>query len=155
MNCSDVPSVKERVSIIRAATESDIPRMVEMGLRFHANSPYKNHLPSNPEQMAKLGEQLLKIGGMLVSEVDGQIVGMLGYALFPHFISGELVCGEAFWWVEPGYRGEGQKLMQEAERLARAAGAKKMQMIAPDERVGKLYKRFGYEFVESAYQKTL
>jgi hypothetical protein len=26
---------------------------------------------------------------------------MLGYVIFPHFLSGELVAGEVFWWVEP------------------------------------------------------
>jgi GNAT superfamily N-acetyltransferase len=80
---------------------------------------------------------------------------MLGYVLFPHFLSGELVAGEVFWWVEPGFRGEGLKLLRAAETRSRAAGAKYLQMIAPNDRVAAVYKRLDYSFVEAAYQKLL
>lgn len=141
--------------LIRPATEADIPRMVEMGQRFHDETTYQKHLPSNPEQMHKIGKQLIDLDGLLVSEREGKIVGMIGFVVFPHFLSGELVCGEAFWWVDPEYRGEGIRLMREAEKSACARGAKKMQMIAPTDQVGHVYQRLGYEFVESAYQKSL
>jgi GNAT superfamily N-acetyltransferase len=63
--------------------------------------------------------------------------------------------GEVFWWVEPEHRGEGVKLLREAEKRAKHAGAQTMQMIAPTDKVAGLYQRFGYEFVEAAYQKSL
>lgn len=129
--------------------------MVEMGQRFHEETAYKKHLPSNPEQMSKIGHQLLAMNGLLVSEREGLVVGMIGYVVFDHFLSGEKVSGEVFWWVEPEHRGEGIKLMREAEKRSLAAGAKKMQMIAPTDQVGAVYQRMGYEFVETAYQKTL
>lgn len=141
--------------MIRAAYLGDIPRLVEMGQRFHRETAYSDHLKANPEQMRMMAEKILKDDGWLVSERDGQICGMIGIVLFPHFLSGEMIAGEVVWWVEPEYRGEGVKLMRAAEKRAKASGAKRMQMIAPTDQVAAVYRRLGYDFVESAYQKTL
>jgi GNAT superfamily N-acetyltransferase len=141
--------------VIRTAIEDDIPRLVEMGRRFRAESSYSKYLADNPERMAQLGRQLLAGNGLLVLERDGAVIGMLGYIVHSHFISGEVVAGEVFWYVEPEYRGEGLKLVDEAKRRARLVGAKYLQMIAPSERVARLYRHLGYEFVESTHQITL
>jgi GNAT superfamily N-acetyltransferase len=141
--------------MIRAATADDVPRLVEMGRRFRSETGYAKVLAENPAKMAELATQLAATGGLLVSERNGALVGMLGYVIYPHFISGETTCNEAFWWVEPEHRGEGVKLLREAEKRAKEAGAKNMAMIAPNDRVANLYRRMGYEFVESAYQRTL
>lgn len=129
--------------------------MVEMGRRFREHSTYAKFLADNPEKMAELGRNLLKQGGILVAEKDGQIVGMLGYILHEHFISGEKFCGEVFWWVDEQHRGPGVELLKAAESAARAAGAKQMQMIAPTKRVEAAYRYLGYQYVEATYQKAL
>lgn len=126
-----------------------------MGTRFRRETDYRNHLTENPLMMARLATQLIQVGVLLVSERAGELVGMIGLALFDHFLSAERIAGEVFWWVEPEQRGEGVKLLRAAEQHAKAAGAIRLQMIAPDDRVGGLYLRLGYGFVESAYQKTL
>lgn len=141
--------------MIRNAIDGDLDRLVEMGLRFHGETDYKDHLKANPEQMRAIAKQLADAGGLLVSERSGVVVGMIGFVLFPHFLSGEVVAGEVFWWVEPEHRGEGIKLLKEAEKRAESAGASRMQMIAPNDHVATVYKRLGYEFVESAYQRSL
>lgn len=141
--------------MIRLACESDVPRLVEMGLRFRRETGYCQHLAESAGNMAQTATRLIESGGVLVSERAGQIVGMIGIFLFPHFLSGEMTAGEVFWWVEPEHRGEGIKLLREAEKQARERGAVKLQMIAPTAKVAALYERLGYEFVESAYQRTL
>lgn len=142
--------------MIRRATDADIPRLVEMGRRFLKESPYHRHIAENPQQMAELGRQLMKnAGGLLISEHDGQITGMFGFVVYDHFMSGERVAGEVFWWVEPEARGDGVKLLRTAEQEARNAGAKAMQMIAPDEHVAGFYARLGYIPVEMTYQRSL
>jgi GNAT superfamily N-acetyltransferase len=141
--------------MIRAATSADVPRLVEMGRRFRSETGYAKVLAENPAKMAELATQLAALGCLLVSERAGQLVGMLGFLIFPHFMSGEITATETFWWVEPESRGEGLKLLREAEKRAREAGAEKMAMIAPNDRIANLYKRLGYEFVEAAYQRTL
>ena len=141
--------------MIRLAGEADIPRLVEMGKRFRGSTTYAGHIAENLDRMANTAARLAATDGVLVSERDGRIVGMLGYILFDHFLSGELIAGEVFWWVEPEHRGDGVRLLFEAEKRARAAGALRMQMIAPTDRVAAVYQKLGYEFVEAAYQKTL
>jgi GNAT superfamily N-acetyltransferase len=142
-------------AMIRPATKADIPRMVEMGEHFRKESSYNDYLAKNPEKMATLAQTLIDADGVLLAERDGNVVGMIGYILHDHFISGEKFAGEVFWWVEPQYRGEGIKLMREAEKRARLAGAKHMQMIAPNEKVALVYERLDYEFVEATYQRSL
>lgn len=145
--------VCECAILIRLAKEFDIPRLVQMGQRFREETTYGQHINDNPEQMAKTAKQLIAMNTLLVSERQGKIVAMLGYIVYPHFLSGETVAGEVFWWSE--VLGEGIKLLKEAEKLAKKAGAKRMQMIAPNEKVGSFYERMGYQFVESTFQATL
>lgn len=126
-----------------------------MGLRFRRESEYHSLVGENAEKMTELAAQLTRSGWLLVSDRGGRLVGMLGYIVYPHFLSGELVAGEVFWWVEPEHRGEGVKLLRAAEDRARTSGAKHLQMIAPNDRVAGLYKRLEYSFVEAAYQRAL
>jgi len=126
-----------------------------MGRRFREESSYSKYLADNPERMAVLGKHLLLSDGLLVAEKDGKIIGMLGFIIHSHFISGETVAGEVFWWMEPEHRGDGLKLLDETKRRARLAGAKYLHMIAPSERVARLYKHLHYEFVESTFQINL
>lgn len=140
---------------IRLARADEVERLVEMGERFHRESTYKEHVTHNHEQMIALATQLVAAGNILVMEFEGELVGMIGFMVLPHFLSGEVLGMEVFWWLEPEHRGEGRRLLKAAEDLARERGAKRMQMIAPNERVAVLYRRMKYQFVESAYQKTL
>lgn len=141
--------------MIRDATLADIPRMVEMGQHFRKQTSYDKFLSDSPETMKKLGETLIERNGLIVSEERGEVIGMLGFIIYEHFISGDLTAGEVFWFVEPQHRGSGIRLMKEMERRARSAGAKNMQMVAPSWKVAKFYKRSGFELMEMSYQRTL
>jgi GNAT superfamily N-acetyltransferase len=141
--------------MVRAATEQDIPRIISMGHRFNAESPYKTKLLASAPAMRVLAGKLIPQGWILMLEVEGEPVGMIGFYVYPHFLSGEIVAGEIFWWVEPEHRGAGKQLLRAAEDEARRCGAKSMQMIAPDPRVGKLYERIGYTYLETSYQRNL
>jgi hypothetical protein len=70
-------------AMIRLACGADIPRLVEMGLRFRRESEYVDVLAENADKMTQLATQFANSGCLVVSERDGQIVGMLGYVLFP------------------------------------------------------------------------
>lgn len=145
----------EQRSSVRAAVIADIPRILEMGHRFNAESPYRSVLQVTDTAMELLAHKLIPSGWLLLSEVGGEPVGMIGFYVYAHFLSGEIVAGEIFWWVEPEHRGAGRELLKVAENEARRCGAKSMQMIAPDPRVGKLYERIGYKYIESSYQRDL
>ena len=93
----------------------------------------------------------------IVLETGGRVVGMIGLAVLPHFMSGELVASELFWWVEPeARRGTGGvRLLRRAESWARSTQAVRMQMIAPTAHVAKFYQALGYVPMEVAYQGSL
>jgi hypothetical protein len=141
--------------LIRDAQMSDVPRIVEMGRHFLKGSTYEKHLSENPDRMAELAEKLISVNGLIVSQQGSDVMGMLGWILHSHFISGDLMAGEVFWWTEPEMRGDGIRLLKEAERRAIAAGAKSFQMIAPNDKVANVYKRLGFDFVEATWQKSL
>ena len=145
--------------MIREAKLVDVTQLVEMGRRFIAESTYKQYLLENPKQLRVLAEQIISNpnGVILVSEAEGKLTGMLALITFPHPFSGELVAGEVFWWVAPEAREgrTGLKLMRKAEKIAVELGARKMQMVAPTERIARLYERLGYKKVESTYQTGL
>lgn len=144
--------------MIRQADLADVPALVKLGCRFIAETSYVQHIATNPEQQARLLEELVlgERSTVLVAERDGAVVGMIGFIVYGHFVSGEVVAGEVFWWVNPDQRGSlGVRLLKAAEQWARDMGASKVQMIAPTERVGQIYAALGYQAVETTYQRSL
>jgi GNAT superfamily N-acetyltransferase len=92
---------------------------------------------------------------ILVSGSDATITGMIAMLAYDHPFSGERMAFEVVWWVEPEARGDGVRLLRAAEDWAMEQGIGKMQMVAPNERVGALYERLGYLPVETSYQRSL
>jgi len=134
-----------------------VPALVVMGQQFAQTAMYRDVLRENPEQMAIVAGNLIdhESGAILVLERDGILVGMIGLVCTPHFLSGDMYAGEVFWWVTPGQRGDGVRLLRAAESWAIERGAKTLQMIAPTERVGHFYARMGFTRTEISYQKEL
>lgn len=143
---------------IREAREADIPQLVEMGLRFISEGPYREKIKQNPERLSSLTEMLItnSDGKIFVLERGSKLTGMIGLLVYLHPMSGEWVAGELAWWVEPNSRGSsGVRLLKRAERWAREAGAEILQMIAPSEHVASFYVRMGYEHIEDIYHLRL
>lgn len=145
--------------VIRSASFSDIPQVVEMGRRFLASTEYRGRIAENTNQMAHVASFLLQAPdrALFVAERAGRLVGMIGLVLFPQPLSGELMAGEWFWWVEPDARHgrAGHRLLKQAEDWARESGAAALQMIAPNAEVERIYATRGYERVEVSYQRRL
>jgi GNAT superfamily N-acetyltransferase len=145
--------------VIRPALESDIPRLLEMGSRSLREGPYKGKIIDNPEVAAALAFQVIKNqqGQVLVAEEGGQLIGLLGYAIFPHYYTGEKTAAEIMWWVEPEHRRSftALALFRRAEAEARQAGCATMQFTAPTEEVARAYEKMGYTALEVAYYKDL
>lgn len=141
---------------IRAATLEDVPTLVQMGCRQLA-ALYDGIIAQNPAQLDTLTTHLITspTGVVFVAEEAGALVGMIGLVSYPHHLSAAPTVGEVAWWVEPHARGVGLQLLNRAERWAVEMGATQIQMVAPTERVGRLYQRRGYQAVETSYLKPL
>jgi GNAT superfamily N-acetyltransferase len=142
--------------MIRAAVEADLDALVTLGAQFHQEH-YAGFLPCNAVQFRSIGAHLIENphGTLLVLERAGERIGMLGAMLITHPLSGEWICSELFWYARPAARGDGVKLLKAATEWARSNGARKLQMVAPNDRVGEFYARCGFEKVETAWQLTL
>lgn len=85
--------------------------------------------------------------------------GGIGAVICPDLNNGQLTAVECFWYVKPGNRGDGLRLLRAYEQWARTAGAVRIVMVhlcslAPDS-LGRLYERRGYKKVEVNYIKNL
>ena len=143
---------------LREARPADVPRLVEMGTHFIATTQYRTKLATNVRALAETMRRLIAIpqAVLIVAEYQGDLIGMLAVVAVEHPLSGETTASEMFWWVEPAYRGRlGLYLLRAGEAWAQSRGATRIQMIAPDERVAKLYRRRGYSRLEEVYQRTL
>ena len=143
--------------MIRPATIEDIPQIVSMGRAFLSSTPYREALVENIDQIAATSRFLIESDQGVIFVVDEQdgLSGMIGMLLFRHHFSGELVAGELVWWMDHEHRGTGVRLLKQAEQWAARNGAQRIQMIAPNEDVGRIYQRLGYAPIETAYQRTL
>jgi len=143
--------------MIRQARQDDRERLLEMGMRFVAETEYRDLISAKPERIAATIDHVLGLpdGVVLVSENGKGVNGMIGLMAYDHPFSGERTAFEVVWWVDPEARGDGVRLLYAAEKWALAQGAKAIQMVAPNERVGNLYARMGYRPVETSYQRSL
>jgi N-acetylglutamate synthase-like GNAT family acetyltransferase len=148
------------IMTVRTATEQDIAKVVEMGREFLMSGPYKGQLEDNPTAATIFAYSILRNmnGRILVSEGEHGVNGVFAFIVAPHFLSGEMTAMELIWYVEPAARAGGisLKLLAEAENMARELGVKRMQLTAPSEEVGNLYRYCGgYKKMEVTYQRTL
>ena len=143
--------------MIRRATTDDVPRLIEMGQRFTQETEYRGLVEVNPEKLADTLNAMLTspVNAVFVSSAGGALTGLLLAVVYENPFSGDLTGSELAWWVEPEARGDGLRLLKAAEAWAIDAGATRMQMVAPNERVGALYKRLGYTPLETAFQRSL
>lgn len=143
-------------AVIRRAEPADLPRVVRLGLRFLAEI-YPGKLVPNPDRMARTVRWLLEddTRALFVSDHDGEVTGMLGLFVYEHPMSGEQTASEMFWYVEPGHRGHGLRLLKAARDWAKASGAITIQMVAPGHDVERLYRQLGYEKIETSYVGVL
>jgi GNAT superfamily N-acetyltransferase len=142
---------------IRPATVDDIPRLVEMGVAFLAESIYGKWFQPVPTLVEAVVRQTLEHGAgfVAVSGVNGApLVGMIGILLGPHSFTGALIASEIAWYVEPRWRGStiGPRLLVAAREWATTNGATMLQLVAPTKsRLGQYLEHIGYEAAETAY----
>lgn len=141
------------MSDVRRATLDDIPAMLSMAKKFIGKA-WDGTVPYNEKTCEKLLAGLTEVGILLITE-DG--LGMIGVAIHPwHFNEDVLTSTELFWWCEG--KG-GPQLREEAERLAKKAGAKSFNMGRMhgmrDAALDRLYRSKGFEPHEHIYIKEL
>jgi GNAT superfamily N-acetyltransferase len=130
-------------------------------MAFATDEHYSGFLLADWDSMRSYLAEVITAPSSAILVSDGAakfetITGMAGVQVQPHPMSGETVANELFWYVLPRHRdGTGRQLMKAVETWARENNAAKLQMTAPDDRISRLYERYGFQRVETTYQKAL
>jgi GNAT superfamily N-acetyltransferase len=146
--------------LIRKALAKDLDRIVELGMRSLEDGPYAGIIKKDPKQAMQTALSVLaaQAGEILLYEDDDErVIGLLAFVIYPQIFTGESVANELMWYVEPDRRagGAGTKLLWAAEEEAKKMGAQYFGVTSPTDGVSAVYKRFGYQQIETAFLKRL
>ena len=138
--------------MIRRATLSDVPRIVQLGRKFHAYSIWRD-LPYDLEAVARTAYSMVKNEDGAVFLSDDGLCGGLINALY--FSPSHRIAVELFWYAPT----EGKELREAFEAWAVERGADAIQFSAlADDRRGateRLYRMAGYNPVETVLMKRV
>lgn len=92
---------------------------------------------------------------LVTARYDGVIVGYFVMNVMPHpSRQAEISAYEEGWYIHPAFRGQGARLLKEAEQYAGELGAAKLYVNMPL-RAEKLMNRKGYKMDEVTYVKEI
>jgi hypothetical protein len=132
------------------ATAADVPRIVDLGARFHAYSCHRG-IPFDAEAFRGVAERLVEGGAVFLSD-DGMCGGLVSPLYFNPAFS---VAVELFWYAPNGGKG----LREEFEAWAEEQGVSAIQFSAMADdhlpAVTRLYRRAGYAPIETLFLKRL
>lgn len=140
---------------VRTATEADIPALIAMGRKMHAESPRFKSLAFSAEKCEALIRRLLDPlpqppGTVLVAVEGPQVVGMMGGFVVEHFFSHDRYASDLVVYVAPGHRGGSAfvRLVFAFEDWAASRGACEIVLgvsteLNPEATVA-MYERLGY-----------
>ena len=146
--------------MIREATSADHRSNIEFMKGMEHASEF---IKINSEYAFRVYDHMVKrgIATGLMKEVDGKVVGCLGFIMSTDLHSGEPIAIETFWFVDPAFRGQGygNELFDAFEETAKRKGAKKVAMIHMSDSfpdiLEKLYMKRGYRLLEKHYIKEI
>lgn len=95
------------MSMIRAATTDDIPRMVELGRAMHAESPAFGAMRFDADKLAGVIAAAMgsPVGFAMVAERDGEVIGGMVAMAAPHYFSPDLVACDLALFIQAEHRG--------------------------------------------------
>lgn len=146
---------------VRQATERDVADIVRMSRAFYATTTYRDYADFNEESVTALTKALVADHVMLVAEIEGAVVGMVGLFVVPFLFNGDhRMAHEVVWYVDPDAQGAGagKALLAAIEPACKANGATGIFMIhlsnSPPQ-AAEIYQRMGYSHSETVYVRTI
>lgn len=139
-------------SVIRRAVPKDLPALIALGARMHAESPHFRRVTFSPAKLEQTLKQLIEsAGGFLwVGDEAGQITGVMAGIAFEHWCSTDVVVSDLALFVEPPYRGTllAARLVKRFQAWAKDAGAKLVTVGVSTEvqveQTARLYEMLGF-----------
>ena len=148
--------------IIRPATREDLPAMIALGAKMHAESVYAG-FDYDTSKLVDLGMHYLahpnECSLLVCEDAHGRLLGMHAGYISEYYFGRDLIASDLLLFVDPCKRGSlaAALLVRAFEEWAFAKGAKEVcpgssTMVAP-ERTAKLYERLGYTVVGNLFKK--
>lgn len=146
---------------VRPAVEGDIPTMVRLGRRLHAESPRYRDRHFDPDKVTGIARAVIAQGGAHVAEDDGKIVGLIAGFVVEHWFGRDKMASDFTFYVAPEARGGRAALMlvRAFEAWAISQGVKD---IVPGvstelnvEGVAAFYNRLGYRTYGATFLKEV
>lgn len=144
--------------MIRPATVEDIPRLLEMGEAFHAESGWVRFAAYDADSWEGTLHTLVEqeIGRILVWDNGGVRGFICGYIMPLYFNRSVTVAHELLWWVEPEHRtGAGAALLSAFHRGADLGCQTVSETTPRHEAVGRSLKMKGWTPTERVFMKEL
>jgi len=151
------------MATIRAATESDIPKVLELYRQLTiTTSPAELHASINFDNYKRAFAQIQTFTGyeLLVAEEDGEVVGTmvllivpnLSHAALPWAVIENMVVDESY-----RRKGIGKQLMDYAAVRAKEAGCYKVQLLSNKRRgeAHQFYESIGYKATADGFRMYL
>ncbi len=152
---------------IREMSPEDHLHLIVLGAEFWAQTG----LPGDycVTSVSRLLENLQEHGFLLLLEKESVVGGepdlprgFIAMSVRPASFTDTMQATEIAFYVQPGFRRHGIRLLREAERRARLAGCASIVMISLSgmerdgkDRAGALYEKMGYSRQETAFSKEL
>lgn len=136
--------------MIRAATHTDVPDLIELGAMMHAESPRFRRLMFRPDKLEAMARPLMDNGIVLLAEDRGRVVGMAIGAVIEQFFTDAKLAVDLAVYVVPSHRGGPWfvKLIKAFEAKAVELGAAEITLGISTglqtERTARLYEKMGY-----------
>jgi GNAT superfamily N-acetyltransferase len=151
--------VSEFAVMVRQATGGDVGRIVEL-LTYGSLVEGKEDPDDLAPYIAALDEIDRGLGGVLVAEVDGQVIGVCQLIVFRHFQSRGGLCAEVeSVHVHPDFRGHGigHVLMEAVVEQARSIGCYRVQLTSNVARTDahRFYADLGFAPSHQGFKLTL
>lgn len=139
--------------MIRNATLIDLPALLALGERMHAESPHFRQITFSA---GKLAETLVDVldspnGFLMVGDAKGEIAGVMVGLAVEHWCSTDLVATDLALYVKPEFRGSmlAARLIARYKSWAHALGAKIISVGISTgvnvEQTARLYEAMGFK----------
>ena len=144
---------------VREATDSDFAQLDALAKKFFIEGQMKGEIGKDSFSTG-LRKHVEMDVATCFTLVDGDAVkGMIGAMVTPDFVTGDLICSEMFWYVDPSHRRQGIKLHRALEVEAKNRGCARIYMVHLAKlnagKMEKYYLRCGYDPLEVFYSKDL
>lgn len=149
------------MSAVRPVTVSEVPRLVDLGVKFFAESKLPGKF--NSQHFMNVWSQGIAngAGAVFISEQGGEFVAVIGGVTYKDPNTGDTMAAETFWFVREDFRGGtvAMRLMHAYEHWAMSKGAKVIFMtllnhLTPVE-LRSVYERCGYREIETHFMKEV